>query len=203
MKGVAAILVIVGVWLAGLLAFADRVARQTPAEVPATADGIVSLTGHSDLRLRAAADLLEAGKAKRLLISGVNRQARRSDLESLVHLPKTVFECCVDLGFTAEDTVGNARETADWSRTMRFHSLILVTADYHMPRALLELRASAPDAIIEPYPVATPELDARRWFFTVHGARRMTVEYSKYLATLTGETADAIKRRILPGRTPV
>ena len=185
MKGLAAILVTLAVWFAGLLAFADRVARLTPVETPAAADGIVALTGRSDLRLRTAADLLEAGKGHRLLVSGVNRRARRADLLSVIRTPKPIFDCCVDLGFTAADTIGNAREAADWASVMRFKSLILVTADYHMPRALLAMHASAPRMVIEPYPVVTPELDARRWWATTMASRRMVVEYTKYLAILT------------------
>ncbi len=191
MKGLVAILVVLAIWLAGLAAFADRVTRLTPAQSPAEADGIVALTGRSDLRLHAAADLLEAGKARRMLISGVNRRVRRADLQALTHSPRPLFDCCVDLGFTAEDTIGNAREAADWARGMRYRSLILVTADYHMPRALLELRASAPEVAIEAYPVATPELDVRRWSATTVGARRMMAEYSKYLAILVRETVIA------------
>jgi uncharacterized SAM-binding protein YcdF (DUF218 family) len=188
-KGLAAILVLIGIWLSGLVAFTDRIARLTPAVAPEQADGIVALTGRSDLRLKAAADLLVAGKARRMLISGVNRQVRRADLLALTRAPKPIFDCCVDLGFTAEDTLGNAREAADWARTMRFHSLILVTADYHMPRALLELRALAPDLAIQAYPLATPELDVRRWSTSAIGARRMMAEYAKYMAILVRDGA--------------
>lgn len=187
MKGLAAVLAIALVWLAGLLAFADRIARLTPAEEPAAADGIVALTGGSDLRLRAGAMLLGGGKGHRLLVSGVNRAATRTDLWSVTGAPKPLFDCCVDLGFTAADTLGNARESAAWARSMRFRSLILVTADYHMPRALLELRSALPGAIITPYPVATPMLDARRWWTTSPGAKRMMLEYCKYLAILGRE----------------
>jgi uncharacterized SAM-binding protein YcdF (DUF218 family) len=70
---------------------------------------------------------------------------------------------------------------------MSYHSLILVTADYHMPRALIELRAAMPEAQVTPYPVATPTLDARHWPDTSQGARRMIVEYCKYLAILMRE----------------
>ena len=140
MKGLAAVLLALAVWGAGLVAFAGRVARDTPTDQPDAADGIVALTGRSDMRLRAAADLMEAGLGKRLLVSGVNRQARRSDILAVMGASKPQFDCCVDLGFTAADTIGNAHEAADWARAMRYRSLILVTADYHMPRALLELR---------------------------------------------------------------
>lgn len=184
MKGLAAIFVVIGIWLSGLAAFADRIARLTPSETPTQSDGIVALTGHSDLRLQAAADLLVAGKAKRMLISGVNRQVRRADLLSVTRAPKPIFDCCVDLGFTAEDTLGNAQEAAAWAHGMHFHTLILVTADYHMPRSLLELRASAPDLLVQAYPLATPELDARRWSASAMSARRMMSEYAKYMTIL-------------------
>lgn len=184
MKGVAAILVLFAIWLSGLCAFADRIARLTPSETPSRADGIVALTGRSDLRLTAATDLLVEGKAQRMLISGVNRQVKRQQLLALTRAPKPVFDCCVDLGFTAEDTLGNAQEAADWAHGMRFHRLILVTADYHMPRALLELHTLAPDLAIQAYPLATPEVDVRRWPRTTGGARRIMAEYAKYMTIL-------------------
>ena len=188
MKGLAAVLVLAVIWLSGLAAFADRLARLTPAEPPARADGIVALTGRSDLRLIAATDLLVAGKARRMLISGVNRQVRRSDLLAITHAPKPIFDCCVDLGFLAEDTLGNAQEAADWAHAMGFHNLIVVTADFHMPRALLELRALAPDLALQAYPLATPELDVRRWPSSAVGARRMMVEYAKYVTILARDS---------------
>jgi len=187
MKGLAAILVLLMIWTAGLLAFADRVARLTPADEPAPADGIVALTGASDRRLEAATDLLEDGKGQRLLVSGVNRRATRQDVWGVTGAAKPMFDCCVDLGFTAADTLGNARETAQWARAMRYRTLILVTADYHMPRAMLELHAALPEAKITPYPVATAALDARHWARGSDSARRMVLEYSKYLTILVRE----------------
>jgi len=187
-KGLAAVLVALFVWTCGLVAFADRVARLTPAPDPAAADGIVALTGASDLRLEAAARLLENGKGRRLLVSGVNRKATRQDLLAVTGVPKPVFDCCVDLGFTASDTIGNARETAAWARTMGYSSLILVTADYHMPRAMLELKGALPGVRVAAYPVSTPALDARHWAGGGEGARRMVLEYCKYLVILSRET---------------
>jgi uncharacterized SAM-binding protein YcdF (DUF218 family) len=187
MKGLVLVLVVIMIWTAGLLEFADRVARLTPPGEPPAADAIVVLTGGSDLRLEAATRLLEAGKGRRLLVSGVNRQATRQDLWGITGAAKPLFDCCIDLGFTAADTLGNARETAEWARSLGYRNLILVTADYHMPRALMELRAALPAAKITPYPVATTDLDAQKWQASADGARRMALEYSKYLAILTRE----------------
>lgn len=188
MRTLATIFVVLLIWSAGLLAFAARIDRSTPPDDPPTADGIVALTGGSGLRIAAALQLLEAGKAKRMLISGVSRQVTRGELQTITGADKPIYDCCVDLGFTAANTVGNARETAEWARSNGYKTLILVTADFHMPRARLELKAAMPEATIYPYPVATPELDAAAWWKTSVGAQRMIVEYSKYLAVFARET---------------
>ena len=130
-----------------------------------------------------------------MLVSGVNRKATRQDLQGVMGAAKPLFDCCVDLGFQAANTIGNAREAADWAKAMNYHSLILVTADYHMPRAMLELRSALPTDAITAFPVATPELDARRWLTTSQGARKMTTEYLKYLAILTRETLSGMTHR--------
>lgn len=195
MKGLAAGLVALAIWTVGLLAFADRIARLTPAATPPPADGIVALTGGSDLRLRAATALLEDGLARRLLVSGVNPKVSRARIWGLTGAAKPLFDCCIDLDFNAADTVGNARETARWARAKGYRSLILVTADYHTPRAALELKAVMRGIVIGVYPVVTPDLDARHWRDSSQGARRMVAEYLKYLVALGGEGMIALGPR--------
>ncbi|WP_425993746.1 YdcF family protein [Caulobacter sp. DWR1-3-2b1] len=187
MKSLAALLILVMIWAVGLLAFSGRVEQSIPAKEPPIADGVVVLTGASNIRLEAATKLLEAGKGKRLLISGVNREATREDVQSVTKAVKPIYDCCVDLGFAAANTVGNAKETAEWAKAKGYRSLIVVTADYHMPRSMLELRATMPDTLLYPYPVATEGLDAHRWWKQNITARRMVVEYCKYLAILGRE----------------
>jgi len=175
---------VVLIWLVGLFAFADRVRGFTPAAEPARADAIVALTGPSAERVNAAIRLLEQDKGKRVLISGVNREVRRQELRALTPGSSQLFNCCVDLGFEAEDTVGNAQEIAAWADAKGYDSLIVVTSDYHMPRALTEIRAAAPELALTPYAVETPSLDDSGWWRAAVTARRMTLEYMKYLAAL-------------------
>lgn len=186
MKTLAALLIALMIWGLGLLAFTGRVDQSTPAPEPPISDGVVALTGASTLRLEAATRLLEDGKGQRLLISGVNREATRAEIQTVTKAVKPVYDCCVDLGFSAANTVGNARETAEWARSKGYTSLIVVTADYHMPRSMLELHAAMPDVALHPYPVKT-DLNAHRWWKTGVSARRMIVEYCKYLAILGRE----------------
>jgi uncharacterized SAM-binding protein YcdF (DUF218 family) len=187
-RTLAVILVVLLVWSSGLLAFAARIDRSTPAADPPVADGIVALTGGSGERIAAGLGLLEAGKAKRMLISGVSRHVTRGELQTITGASKPVYDCCVDLGFQANNTLGNALETADWARRNGYTTLILVTADYHMPRARLELKSALPEAQIIPYPIATSEISAADWWKTGLGAQRMILEYTKYLAVLGRET---------------
>ena len=185
MRTAASILaLVVLIWVIGLFAFAGRVDHSTPAAEPPVSDGVVALTGASDARIKVAMGLLETGKARRMLVSGVNPTTSRADVRGVAKADRHIYDCCVDLGYQATDTVGNARETAHWVDAEGYHSLILVTSDFHMPRALLELKAALPDVTITPYAIRTTELDARHWWRTSDGLRRMTLEYCKYLIIL-------------------
>lgn len=188
MKFLTFIATLVLIWAIGLFAFADRVRGFTPAPEPARADAIVALTGPSAERVNAAIRLLEQDKGQRVLISGVNREVRRQELRALTPGSNRLFNCCVDLGFEAKDTVGNAQEIAAWADAKGYDSLIVVTSDYHMPRALTEIRAAAPGVELTPYAVETPSLDNSRWWKAAVTARRMTLEYMKYLAALARAT---------------
>ncbi len=195
MRSLIAIGVIVLLWALGLFLFADRVVESTPAAEPRQpADAVVVLTGASDARLREGMRLLELRQGARMLISGVNPEVKRSELLKLTEGPKRLYDCCVDLGFQAENTVGNAREIADWARAHDFYTLIVVTSDYHMPRALLEIKADLPEAKLVPYPVATPDLDARGWWKSPKGAKIILIEYDKYLAILGRDIILSISR---------
>ena len=186
MKSLATLVVLAIIWLVGLMTFADRVDRYAPAPEPPRADAIVSLTGASDVRLETGMRLLEAEKGRRMLVSGVNRDATRADIREVTRGLGQLYDCCVDLGFQAESTLGNAEETADWARSHRFESLVVVTSDYHMPRSLLEIRSVLPDAELYPYPVET-DVDAQRWWTSGDSAKRLTLEYTKYLVVLFRE----------------
>ena len=201
MRGLAAFLVLAMIWAVGLLAFAARVQHSTPAGEPERAQGVVALTGaRSGERISAAVHLLETGKARRVLVSGVNRQASREDIRSMSRTARKLYDCCVDLGFEAATTLGNARETAAWARARGYDSLIVVTADYHMPRAMLELRSAMPGAALQPYPITTSVMDARGWWKTGRRARLMVGEYSKYLLILGREAVLRLGPRDAPGK---
>lgn len=192
MRILAVIGVVFLIWLVGLFVFADRVRGYAPAQEPARADAIVALTGPSSERVNAAVRLLAKGKGRRLLVSGVNREVKKAELQAVSPGSVRLFACCVDLGFQAENTSGNAHEIAAWARRHGYDDLIVVTSDYHMPRALAEIRGAAPGVRLTPYAVETPSLDRPGWWRAKDTARRMTLEYMKYIVVLGRETVRSL-----------
>jgi uncharacterized SAM-binding protein YcdF (DUF218 family) len=169
-------------WGAGFVVFAEMITDE-PSGITGEAEGIVALTG-GEARVAAAIGLLSEGKAKRLLISGVNPSTTR---EQLVHLnPQSakLFRCCIDLDWNAQDTIGNAEETAGWTRRMHFKSLIVVTSSYHMPRSLVELRRELPDVDLIPYPVKPRAFEGGEWWTHPAGLRLLLSEYIKMFPAL-------------------
>ena len=176
---------LVGSWAVGLLIFAtslETVAEDRDGE----ADAIVVLTGGSE-RLSRGLALLEAGKGRKLFVSGVHRGVDLPELlrpESLrqIHLPQSEARCCIVLGHAADDTAGNAAETAAWMEAEHFTSLRLVTASYHMRRAILEFRRAMPHATIIAQPVFPDAVKREQWWRWPGTAHLLATEYTKYLA---------------------
>lgn len=171
---IAAIAFIIGFWN-----FASDVRQEV--EEPPPAEAIVALTGGSLERLSTGVRLLEQNKGQRLLISGVNRIVTDAELFEVLDLDSELAECCVDLGRSADDTLGNAAETAAWAREHNYTRLILVTDDYHMPRSRAELTLAMPEVDIYAYPVRTRWTDPALWRSDIGAASRIGAEYVKYL----------------------
>jgi len=166
-------------WLAGFLWFAETLPVAGPDRNRHT-EAVVVLTGGSG-RLEAGLDLLAEGMTERLFVSGVYRGVEVAELlQSQRHSPAQVA-CCIALGYTATDTVGNAMETADWAAAEGVTSLRLVTAHYHMRRSLLEFRRILQGITLIPHPIVPREIADRPWWRSARTTRLLAVEYSKFL----------------------
>ncbi len=171
----------------GFVWFATRVALSDAPTDP-RADAIVVLTGGRD-RVQGGVELLEEGRGRRLLISGVHPSTRAEDIQRATVGDRTLFACCVDLGHRAETTVGNALEVAEWTRANGFSSLIVVTSAYHMPRSMVELDKALPGLTKIAWPVKRPDLAIDTWFLHPTTAKLLLHEYVKYIVTRFGPTA--------------
>jgi uncharacterized SAM-binding protein YcdF (DUF218 family) len=150
-------------------------------ELDRNADGIVVLTG-GDSRVSDALALLAAGRAKRLLISGVYAGTTTGDIARQVVDYNRLLTCCVDLDYSAINTLGNAVGTRQWTLKHGFRSLIVVTSAYHMPRALAELSHQLPEVALIPYPVVSDRLRVEPWWSNGATTKIVLSEYVKYLA---------------------
>lgn len=189
----------------GLVWFAQTIPRAPAPDAAATvADGIVVLTG-GPLRLREGLRLLAAGKGRKLLVSGVYRGVEVQELLRVARQAPDSVECCVELGYAADSTHGNARETAAWAEREGFRSLILVTANYHLRRSLLEFRRALPGIDIHPHPVFPEGFRIAAWWRWPGTFALVQGEYHKFLAALArplmplggAETGD-----LAPGELP-
>ncbi|MBI3506336.1 MAG: YdcF family protein [Proteobacteria bacterium] len=173
---------LVALYFGGLAWFAQTIPRAA-ADETRTTDAIVVLTG-GPMRLREGLRLLADGRGRKLLVSGVYRGV---DVQELLRVARQVpesVECCVELGYAADSTLGNAIETAAWMAREKFASLRLVTANYHMRRSLLEFRRAMPETEIVAHPVFPDTFRIDAWWRWPGTYALVQAEYHKYLVAL-------------------
>lgn len=145
-------------WGCGGLWFAWNVAQGRAEALQEKTGAIVVLTGGGG-RIATGLRLLAAGTSEELFISGVDPRVNIGAIRAMWRGPEALPECCISLGHEAGTTEGNALEVRKWAEGKGFSSIRLVTADYHMPRALLLLRHALPALRVLPYPVRPPEIE--------------------------------------------
>ena len=152
-------------------------------ELDRKADGIVVLTGAA-ARIPDAFQLLAAERGQRLLITGVYRATSAKEIAHLKPLYAKYMSCCVDIDRSALNTFGNAIEARRWAHQHNFNSLIIVTSNWHMPRAMIELDHQLPELTLIPYPVISARMKHEAWWHNREAVRLFVGEYLKYLFAL-------------------
>ncbi len=170
-------------WVGGLMRFVTQITLENPPALNQKADAIVVLTGGRE-RLPAGIDLLQKGMADRLFVSGVHSGVDVAEILDLNSQAPAALACCIDLGHDARHTVGNVRETANWMAAGRRTSMILVTANYHMPRSLVLFHRVMPAIDVIPYPVISGAVHLDIWWRHPRTLILLASEYSKYLVSL-------------------
>lgn len=181
------VLLIAALFFGGFLYFVDSVTTLTPPANP-NADAIVVLTGGYQ-RIDQAVELLKHGSGNRLLISGVNPSTSSNQIRRMTQSSAGLFECCVDIGYEARDTIGNASETTRWIQDKGYRSVLIVTSNYHMPRSLHELRRLDRETQFIPYPVINTDLKRADWYVDPNALRTLISEYGKIVVAYARDWA--------------
>jgi uncharacterized SAM-binding protein YcdF (DUF218 family) len=181
--GAAIVSVLALAFVAAAIGFVGFLSQLCGAETrpSRTADGIVVLTGGAS-RVSDAMELLADGYGQRLLISGVHPASAASDISRSLSENQSLLSCCVDLDRSAVNTRSNAAETRRWAREQGFKSLIVVTSNYHMPRAIVELSHAMPDVTLIPFAVVGDKWREEPWWTNGTTVRLLLSEYVKYVA---------------------
>ncbi len=171
------------IWLGGLVWFMWQIPMH-PSMIFPEADAIVVLTGGSG-RLEHGLELLADKRGKVLFVSGVGKKATLADLMHYAQprIRKNVENMPVILGHDAENTIGNAKETAAWLRKEGHKTIYLVTSNYHMPRSLVEMREVAPDMNFIPASVFPDDFTITGWWQDKSSRKLILLEYHKFLAS--------------------
>jgi uncharacterized SAM-binding protein YcdF (DUF218 family) len=173
-----ALLTLFLLWAVGWMWFAAYVVAMKPYNLTQKTDAIVVLTG-GDKRVNTGLDLIAEGKADYLFISGVNPQVKPAELVALWNGDHQKVLPHITLGYVADDTASNAKETEEWIGKNNIKSIRLVTSNYHMVRSILMFRKAMPDILIYKHPVVPNDFEPwgrQFWPLTFE-------EYNKMLAT--------------------
>jgi uncharacterized SAM-binding protein YcdF (DUF218 family) len=185
--------------IVGFVVFATGLDR-TQHDPEGAADGITVLTG-GKARIAEAMRLLSQRKARRVLITGVHRATTKETLKEFAQEGNQLFTCCVDIDRKARNTIDNAAETREWVAQKGYRSLIVVTSNYHMPRALAELGRAMPGVTLIPYSVVDNNVRLERWWLYPGTTKLLLSEYLKYLPALGRLGVTDLVRTLMSGET--
>lgn len=100
-------------------------------------DAAVVLTGDK-YRINKGLELIKEDIVNKLLISGVNKDINKNQIEKQYINFKELFNCCIEIENKSRNTFENARESYLWMKNNNFKSLIIISSSYHLPRTKLE-----------------------------------------------------------------
>ena len=181
------LLVVLGLALASFQKFVLTLPNDD-TKLSAPIDGLVVATG-GQLRIQKGVELLAGGKADRMLISGVGKGITKELLKenlAISNLQARFFDCCVEIEFTATDTNGNAQATFEWMQKHAIDDILLVSANYHLPRAELIFKQYLPENSVYFQAVNPPDLKLSAWHSNWQTTRLLLKEYLKYIYVKSG-----------------
>ena len=159
---------------------------------PKRASNIVILTGGSN-RIRDGLKIIKNLESSaiintKLLISGTGKGFTISNVKKLLPKNKSLnmfLKCCIELDNKSKNTHSNAIETLKWTKKNNIKTFILITSNYHMPRAALEFKAQMPNFEIITHPITPKKHDISNWMHSFETFSLIFIEYSKFLIAIS------------------
>jgi uncharacterized SAM-binding protein YcdF (DUF218 family) len=156
----------------------------------AKADTALVLDGDSSgSRVLTAAQLVRDGYTPQVLVSGAGLYYGIYDCEIAIPFavkhgyPESYF---VHVESEAHSTVEEARVTIDRMRRLGYHSVLLVTSDYHTHRAAKIYRRAAPDMKFIVVPAPDAYFTPGGWWHNREGQKTFLQEWEKTVASWFG-----------------
>ena len=140
-------------------------------------DSIVVLTGDK-FRISKGMEILSNGIGEKLLLSGVNKNIKLTNIMNEFPKYKNFFDCCVEIENISSNTFENSRETFLWLEKNKYNSVLIVSSDYHMPRAKLEFEKFLNTKNTYYHPV-----NSNNNLMAIGKIKKLFLEYVKYMRT--------------------
>ncbi|WP_244668444.1 YdcF family protein [Candidatus Liberibacter africanus] len=178
--------------IVGFISFAQYIHNIRIPENPFV-NAIIVLTGEN-IRIEKAFELLEKNIGSKVFISGVHHSVSKDILLKKIPIRQNLAKCCIDIGYEAINTEGNALEAYEWAKKNNFYRILVVTHDYHMPRTFLELNKINNTIQFIPYPIISHYLQKNNLILNM---KMLTVIFVEYVKILLLSAQDELRHNFL------
>lgn len=148
---------------------------------------IVILTGGTN-RIKDGLKIIKGFNKSReinfkILVSGTGKGFTKKILMDQIepNFNLDLIECCIDLDSVSKNTFTNAIETSKWARENNINEFILITSNYHMPRAILEFKNIMPYKKIYTFPIKPKKHNIKNWLDSYQTFNLILKEFCKYI----------------------
>ena len=162
-----------------ILSFSKKNNNQSP--------NIVILTGGTN-RIKDGLKIIKDFKIPKIikykiLVSGTGIGFTKLSLKKKLgpNFNTYLIQCCIELDNISKNTFTNASETFKWTRKNDIKEFILITSNYHMPRAILEFKSVMPNLKIYTHAITPKKHNIKNWLSSYQTFSLVLTEYCKYI----------------------